>query len=82
MKTDSSVLDNLTPRQMEILALMAQGYTNKAIAAKLVVSRGCIIGHAFGIFHKLGVSGRQGMDPRVLAVQVYLNSGRYPGGEL
>lgn len=64
-------LARLSRREREVLALIAQGMTNKAIAAKLFVSRGCIVGHANRIFWKLGVMKQPDMHPRVLAALAY-----------
>jgi DNA-binding NarL/FixJ family response regulator len=66
-------LDSLTPREREVLELMAQGRSNQAIAKKLVVTPGAVEKHVRSIFGKLGlpVSGED--HRRVLAVITYLN---------
>ena len=48
----------LTPREREILAIVALGKTNKAIAAELVLSEKTVIRHVSNIFTKIGVSTR------------------------
>ncbi|WP_353947156.1 response regulator transcription factor [Streptomyces sp. HUAS MG91] len=68
------VLANLTPREREVLGLMAEGRTNSAIARQLVVSDGAVEKHVSNIFLKLGLSQSDGDHRRVLAVLTYLNS--------
>ncbi|WP_079166513.1 2-oxoacid:acceptor oxidoreductase family protein [Streptomyces oceani] len=68
------VLAGLTPREREVLQLMAEGRTNSAIAATLVVSHGAVEKHVSNIFLKLGLSQSDGDHRRVLAVLTYLNS--------
>ena len=48
----------LTPREVEVLVLVASGSTNKAIAAELVISEKTVARHLSNIFVKLGVSSR------------------------
>jgi DNA-binding NarL/FixJ family response regulator len=67
-------LAGLTPREREVLGLMAEGRTNSAIAAQLVVSHGAVEKHVSNIFMKLGLSPSDGDHRRVLAVLRYLNS--------
>ncbi|MER6915471.1 response regulator transcription factor [Streptomyces sp. NPDC000594] len=68
------VLAHLTPREREVLGLMAEGRTNSAIAQRLVVSDGAVEKHVSNIFLKLGLSPSQGDHRRVLAVLTYINS--------
>ncbi|MET8557970.1 response regulator transcription factor [Streptomyces sp. NPDC004959] len=68
------VLANLTPREREVLALMAEGRTNSAVAKALVVSDGAVEKHVSNIFMKLGLSPSVGDHRRVLAVLTYLRS--------
>ncbi len=68
------VLANLTPREREVLGLMAEGRTNSAIARQLVVSDGAVEKHISNIFLKLGLSPSDGDHRRVLAVLTYLKS--------
>lgn len=68
------VLAGLTPREREVLGLMAEGRTNSAIARQLVVSDGAVEKHVSNIFLKLGLSPSDGDHRRVLAVLTYLES--------
>ena len=68
------VLDGLTPREREVLGLMAEGRTNAAIARQLVVSDGAVEKHVSNIFMKLGLTQSSEDHRRVLAVLTYLNS--------
>ncbi|KOV90247.1 LuxR family transcriptional regulator [Streptomyces sp. NRRL B-3648] len=68
------VLTGLTPREREVLGLMAEGRTNSAIARQLVVSDGAVEKHVSNIFLKLGLAPSVGDHRRVLAVLTYLNS--------
>jgi DNA-binding NarL/FixJ family response regulator len=67
-------LDLLTPREREVLGLMAQGRSNGAIAQQLVVSDGAIEKHISSIFSKLDLSPSDTEHRRVLAVLTYLGS--------
>jgi DNA-binding NarL/FixJ family response regulator len=64
----------LTPREREVLALMAEGYANSDIAAQLVVSDTAVSKHIGNIFAKLGLSPTDTGHRRVLAVLAYLRS--------
>jgi DNA-binding NarL/FixJ family response regulator len=68
-----SHLDTLTPREREVLALMAEGRTNSAIARSLVVTERAIEKHVANIFSKLGLSVSDGDHRRVLSVLRYLD---------
>ncbi len=68
------VLAGLTPREREVLGLMAEGRTNSAVAKQLVVSDGAVEKHVSNIFMKLGLSPSDGDHRRVLAVLTYLRS--------
>ncbi|NEA38222.1 response regulator transcription factor [Streptomyces sp. SID11385] len=68
------VLAHLTPREREVLALMAEGRTNSGVAKALVVSDGAVEKHVSNIFMKLGLSPSEGDHRRVLAVLTYLRS--------
>jgi DNA-binding NarL/FixJ family response regulator len=67
-------LDALTPREREVLELMAQGRSNQAIAEKLVVTHGAVEKHVRSIFGKLGLPVSAEDHRRVLAVLTYLSS--------
>jgi len=66
-------LDGLTPREREVLGLMAQGRSNTAIAQHLVVSDGAVEKHISSIFSKLDLAPSDTEHRRVLAVLTYLN---------
>lgn len=65
-------LDTLTPREREVLGLMAQGLSNTAIAEALVVSAGAVEKHISSIFTKLDLPPSETEHRRVLAVLRYL----------
>lgn len=67
-----SDLDRLTPREREILGEMAQGKSNAAIAATLVLSERAVEKHTNSIFSKLGLSEERDVNRRVKAVLLYL----------
>ena len=67
-------LDELTPREREVLELMAQGLSNAAIAQRLVVTDGAIEKHVTNIFGKLGLHTAAGGNLRVLAVLAWLRA--------
>ena len=66
-------LDALTPREQEVLRLMAEGRSNGAIAAALVVTDGAVEKHVSSIFTKLGLAPADTDHRRVLAVLSYLD---------
>ncbi|CAL9583021.1 response regulator transcription factor [Streptomyces sp. Tu 3180] len=66
----------LTPRELEVLELMAQGRSNAAIASRLVVTERAIAKHTANIFAKLGLEVSDDDNRRVLAVLAYLDHGR------
>jgi DNA-binding NarL/FixJ family response regulator len=65
-------LDRLTPREREVLALMAEGRSNNAVARELVVTERAIEKHVTSIFSKLGLTAAEDGHRRVLAVLQYL----------
>jgi DNA-binding NarL/FixJ family response regulator/class 3 adenylate cyclase len=67
-------LDALTPREREVLELMAEGRSNQAIAAKLVVTPRAVEKHVTSIFTKLGLPASEQDHRRVLAVLTLLNA--------
>ena len=69
-RTDS--LSNLSGREKEVLSLMAEGRSNGAIAATLVISEGAVEKHVANIFSKLGLPASPTDHRRVLAVLRYL----------
>ncbi|WP_198652803.1 response regulator [Actinocorallia populi] len=67
-------LARLTPREREVLELMAQGLTNASIAQALHVSQSAVEKHVNALFDKLELSHTAGYSRRVLAVLRYLGS--------
>ena len=74
-------LDQLTPREREVLSLMAEGRSNAGIALHMVVTERAVEKHVTSIFQKLGLPQATEDHRRVLAVLAYLSS-RRTGGEL
>ncbi|MFF1809176.1 response regulator [Streptomyces sp. NPDC058251] len=70
----ASALDALTPREREVLALMAEGRTNHAIAAAFTVSERAVEKHIANIFTKLDLPPSDTGNRRVLAVLRYLDA--------
>ena len=69
---DGGPLDELTPREREVLGLMAEGRSNAAIAAAMVVTDGAVEKHVSSIFMKLGLPPSEHDHRRVLAVLAWL----------
>jgi DNA-binding NarL/FixJ family response regulator len=72
---ESAALATLTPREQEVLGLMAEGRTNAAIARALVVTLGAVEKHISNIFSKLDLPATDDDHRRVLAVLAYLRAG-------
>jgi DNA-binding NarL/FixJ family response regulator len=70
----SEALAELTPREREILGLMAEGRTNTGIAKALVVTRGAVEKHVTSIFSKLDLAQGDDDHRRVLAVLAFLRA--------
>jgi len=68
-------LASLTPRELDVLGLMAEGRSNSAIAAQLVIGEGAVEKHINSIFGKLGLAPADRDHRRVLAVLRYLGGG-------
>jgi DNA-binding NarL/FixJ family response regulator len=74
-------LAELAPRQLEILGLMAQGYSNRAIAERLALSLKTVQNQINGIYRVLDVDDIDGaIQPRVRAVLAYLRATCRPHG--
>ena len=69
-------LDRLSPREREVLAVMAEGLGNTAIAARLFVTEGAVHKHIRSIFAKLDLAPTDLADRRVTAVLRYLEEAR------
>jgi DNA-binding NarL/FixJ family response regulator len=69
-------LDDLTPREREVIALMAEGKTNTAIAESLVLTTGAVEKHVANIFTKLRLAPSTSDNRRVLAVLAFLQGER------
>ncbi|WP_369259881.1 response regulator [Streptomyces sp. R35] len=70
-----SPLDSLTPREREVLKLMAEGLDNATISKTLVLSDSAVSKHIGNVFTKLGLPPTDSGHRRVLAVLAYLNKG-------
>lgn len=67
-------ISSLTPRETDVLGLMAEGRTNTAISQRLVVSDGAVEKHISNIFAKLGLAQSDSDHRRVMAVLAYLRA--------
>jgi DNA-binding NarL/FixJ family response regulator len=64
----------LTPRERQVLELMAEGQSNQGIADRLVITLRAVEKHVSSVFSKLGIRSNQHESLRVLAVLLYLRS--------
>ena len=71
-----SALASLTRRQLQVLALMAKGHNNAAIARRLVLEEKSVENHINGIFTQLRLKGDPAAHRRVKAVLLYLEEHR------
>ncbi|MCK6630048.1 MAG: response regulator transcription factor [Anaerolineae bacterium] len=69
-------LNALTRREQEVLRLMAEGYTNIAMAQRLSVSERTVESHVNNIFSKLSLTSEVTHNPRVMAVLLFLQAGQ------
>ena len=67
-------LENLTPREREVLELMAQGLSNRAICERMVVTERAVEKHVTSIFGKLALAPAPEDHRRVLAVLTFLRA--------
>jgi DNA-binding NarL/FixJ family response regulator len=68
-------LRSLSPREREVLELVAEGRANKAIGERLTITQGAVQKHVSTIFNKLGLPAGQDDDRRILAVLTYVRRG-------
>ncbi len=72
-RAERSSLAALTPREREVLAQIAQGKSNSAIATSLVLSKRAVEKHIHSIFFKLGLSETEDVSKRVKATLAFLS---------
>jgi DNA-binding NarL/FixJ family response regulator len=72
--SQTSPVARLTPRELQVLALMAEGRSNAAIGQRLTITEKAVSKHAAGIFTKLDLPPSDDDNRRVLAVLAYLES--------
>jgi DNA-binding NarL/FixJ family response regulator len=73
-RRDDGPLDHMTPREREVLELMAEGRSNRGIAERLVITERAVQKHITSIFDKLGLTASGDDHRRVLAVLAVLRS--------
>ena len=73
-RRNTGPLDELSPREREVLAQLAQGKSNQGIAEALVVTNAAVEKHVTSIFHKLGLETSPTGHRRVLAALTYLRA--------
>lgn len=71
-RSQHDAVDQLTPRQTEVLQLVAEGRSNAAIARRLVISEKAVVQHVSHIYDQLGLTPNEADHRRVLAVARYL----------
>ncbi|MFI5800326.1 response regulator [Streptomyces sp. NPDC051677] len=76
LNNGTSPLERLTPREREVLDLMAQGHSNRSIAGLLVISERSVEKHAASVFGKLDLPMTDADNRRVKAVLAYLQEVR------
>jgi DNA-binding NarL/FixJ family response regulator len=79
-RTERSSLADLTPREREVLAQVAEGKSNGAIADSLVLTKRAVEKHINSIFSKLDLAEAESASKRVKATLAYLADGRGPSG--
>jgi len=78
-RREADPLESLTAREREVLALMAEGRSNRAIGERLHLSPKTVETHVSAIFSKLGIQDTEDDNRRVLSVLTWLR-GDVPGG--
>ncbi|HEX2360552.1 MAG TPA: response regulator transcription factor [Jiangellaceae bacterium] len=73
-------LDRLTDREREVLSLIAEGLSNRAIAGRLFIAERTVETHITQVFQKLGLVDDPDRHRRVLVVLAYLQAGTIPSG--
>ena len=73
---EAGPLDTLSAREREVLALIAEGLSNRAIGERLVITESAVQKHARSVFAKLGIGEDDDANRRVRAVLAYLSPGR------
>jgi DNA-binding NarL/FixJ family response regulator len=71
-RREDSRFDTLTPREQEILALVAEGLSNAAISERIVITKRAVERHINSIFSKLGLADAEHFSRRVKAALLYL----------
>ena len=71
-RRDKDAVDLLTPREREVLGLMAEGRSNRGIAEELVVTEDAVEKHVKNLLRKLDITGAPTDHRRVLAVLAFL----------
>jgi DNA-binding NarL/FixJ family response regulator len=71
-RRDTNELDRLTPRERDVLRLMAEGRSNRGIAETLVVTQDAVEKHVNNLLRKLGITGAPTDHRRVMAVLTFL----------
>ncbi|MER5896131.1 MULTISPECIES: response regulator transcription factor [unclassified Streptomyces] len=74
-RSQDKPIGGLTPREREVMELMAQGRSNAAIAGQMVITERAVAKHTSNIFGKLGLPPSDDDNRRVLAVLAYLDRG-------
>jgi len=72
--TDNDAVSALSPREREVLGLMAEGRSNAAIGQQLVITERAVAKHTASIFLRLGLQESEDDNRRVLAVLAYLGT--------
>ncbi|GAB3999485.1 response regulator transcription factor [Glycomyces albus] len=72
VRREGSEIERLTPREREVLSLMAEGHSNGGIGRALFLSDGAVSKHIHSIFTKLGLPPNESHNRRVLAILKYL----------